>query len=130
MCLDELASSIAGDRDSVLGVVPWGGRYRGGLSDVWLARHGNRGTQHHGTDTEPRIRRRSSCSINGGGRECDGHTRFDDTHASRCGAGCGMARRIIALDLGVIRTIFLSWIVTLPAGAILAVVLYYILSKD
>ena len=42
--------------------------------------------------------------------------------------GVGLARGIGALDLGVIRTIFMSWIVTLPAGAILAVVFYYILS--
>lgn len=43
--------------------------------------------------------------------------------------GVGLARGISALDLGVIRTIFMSWIVTLPAGAILAVVFYYILSS-
>ncbi len=42
--------------------------------------------------------------------------------------GVGLARGISALDLGVIRTIFMSWIITLPAGAILAVVFYYILS--
>ena len=42
--------------------------------------------------------------------------------------GVGLARGIGALDVGVIRTIFMSWIVTLPAGAILAVVFYYILS--
>ena len=43
--------------------------------------------------------------------------------------GVGLARGIGALDLGVIRTIFMSWIVTLPAGAILAVVFYYVLSS-
>ncbi len=43
--------------------------------------------------------------------------------------GVGLARGISALDLGVIRTIFMSWIVTLPAGAILAVVFYYVLSS-
>ena len=42
--------------------------------------------------------------------------------------GVGLARGIGALDLGVIRTIFMSWIITLPAGAILSVVFYYILS--
>ncbi len=42
--------------------------------------------------------------------------------------GVGLARGISALDLGVIRTIFMSWIITLPAGAILAIVFYYILS--
>jgi PiT family inorganic phosphate transporter len=40
----------------------------------------------------------------------------------------GLARGIGALDLGVIRTIFMSWIITLPAGAILSVIFYYILS--
>jgi PiT family inorganic phosphate transporter len=42
--------------------------------------------------------------------------------------GIGLARGIGALDLGVIRSIFTSWIVTLPVGAVLAVVFYYILS--
>lgn len=42
--------------------------------------------------------------------------------------GIGLARGIGALNLGVIRTIFMSWIVTLPVGATLAVVFYYILS--
>ena len=42
--------------------------------------------------------------------------------------GVGLARGIGALDLGVIRTIFMSWIITLPAGAVLSVIFYYILS--
>ena len=42
--------------------------------------------------------------------------------------GVGLARGIGALNLGVIRTIFMSWIITLPAGAVLAVIFYYILS--
>jgi PiT family inorganic phosphate transporter len=41
--------------------------------------------------------------------------------------GVGLARGISALNLGVIRTIFMSWIITLPAGAALAVVFYYTL---
>jgi len=41
--------------------------------------------------------------------------------------GVGLARGISALNLGVIRTIFMSWIITLPAGAALAVTFYYIL---
>jgi PiT family inorganic phosphate transporter len=41
--------------------------------------------------------------------------------------GVGLARGIGALNIGVIQTIFLSWIVTLPAGATLAVIFYYIL---
>ncbi len=41
--------------------------------------------------------------------------------------GVGMARGIGALNIGVIQTIFMSWIVTLPAGATLAVIFYYIL---
>ncbi|MDC0610661.1 inorganic phosphate transporter [Vibrio sp.] len=43
--------------------------------------------------------------------------------------GVGFARGIAALNLGVVRNIVASWIVTLPAGALLAVVFYYILEK-
>lgn len=41
--------------------------------------------------------------------------------------GVGMARGIAALNLGVVRTIFMSWIVTLPAGGLLAIVFFWIL---
>ncbi len=41
--------------------------------------------------------------------------------------GVGFARGIGALNLGVVRNIVASWIVTLPAGALLAVVFYYIM---
>lgn len=41
--------------------------------------------------------------------------------------GVGLARGISALNLGVIRTIFMSWVITLPVGAVLAVTFYYIL---
>lgn len=41
--------------------------------------------------------------------------------------GVGFARGIAALDLGVIRTIFMSWIITLPAGAFLSVLFFKIL---
>lgn len=41
--------------------------------------------------------------------------------------GVGLARGIAALNLNVVRTIFLSWIVTLPAGAILAIVFFFLL---
>jgi len=41
--------------------------------------------------------------------------------------GVGLARGIGALNLGVVRTVFLSWVVTLPAGAILAIIIFYIL---
>ncbi len=42
--------------------------------------------------------------------------------------GVGFARGIAALNLGVVRNIVVSWVVTLPAGAILAVIIYYIIS--
>ncbi len=42
--------------------------------------------------------------------------------------GVGLARGVGALDFGVVRTIFVSWVVTLPAGAALAVFFYSILS--
>ena len=41
--------------------------------------------------------------------------------------GIGIARGIGALNLGVVGTIFMSWIVTLPAGAGLAIVFFTIL---
>ncbi len=39
--------------------------------------------------------------------------------------GVGMARGIAALNLNVVRTIFLSWIITLPAGAILSILFFF-----
>ena len=41
--------------------------------------------------------------------------------------GVGLARGIGALNLNVVRTIFLSWIVTLPAGAIMSILFFFIL---
>jgi PiT family inorganic phosphate transporter len=40
--------------------------------------------------------------------------------------GVGLARGIGALNLGVVRTVFMSWIVTLPAGAILAIIFFFL----
>ena len=41
--------------------------------------------------------------------------------------GVGLARGIAALNLNVIKTIFLSWIITLPAGALLSILFFLIL---
>jgi len=41
--------------------------------------------------------------------------------------GVGLARGFAALDLTVIRRIFLSWLITIPVSAVLAIVLYWIL---
>ncbi len=41
--------------------------------------------------------------------------------------GVGMARGIAALNMRVIRTIFMSWVVTLPAGALLAILFFFML---
>lgn len=41
--------------------------------------------------------------------------------------GIGLARGIGALNLGVIGKIFMSWIITLPAGAVLAIIFFTIL---
>ena len=38
--------------------------------------------------------------------------------------GVGMARGIAAINVGVVRGIFLSWVITVPAGALLAVVYF------
>ena len=41
--------------------------------------------------------------------------------------GVGIARGIGAINLNVVRNIFMSWIVTLPAGGVLAVLFFYML---
>lgn len=41
--------------------------------------------------------------------------------------GVGLARGIAALNMNVVRTIFLSWIITLPAGALLAIFFFFTL---
>jgi PiT family inorganic phosphate transporter len=41
--------------------------------------------------------------------------------------GVGMARGIAAINMRVVRKIFMSWIVTLPAGAILSMVFFFLL---
>ncbi len=41
--------------------------------------------------------------------------------------GVGFARGIGALNLSVVRNIFMSWIITLPAGAVFAIIYYHIL---
>ena len=43
--------------------------------------------------------------------------------------GVGFARGMGALNVGVIRNILMSWIVTVPAGAFLAIIFYYIISE-
>ncbi|MBT8441159.1 MAG: inorganic phosphate transporter [Gammaproteobacteria bacterium] len=41
--------------------------------------------------------------------------------------GVGMARGISAINLGVVGKIFVSWVVTIPAGAILTIIFFYLL---
>jgi len=41
--------------------------------------------------------------------------------------GVGMARGITAIDLGVVGRIFLSWAITIPVGAVLSIIFFYIL---
>jgi len=41
--------------------------------------------------------------------------------------GVGIARGMTAIDMPVVKTIFISWLVTLPAGAALSVLFYFIL---
>lgn len=41
--------------------------------------------------------------------------------------GVGAARGIRAINLGMVRDIILSWIVTIPASAIVSIIMYYIL---
>lgn len=42
--------------------------------------------------------------------------------------GIGFARGIAAINLNVIRNIVVSWVVTLPAGAFFAIIIYYLLT--
>ena len=39
--------------------------------------------------------------------------------------GVGMARGVSALNLGIVRNIVVSWVITLPAGAILAIICFF-----
>lgn len=41
--------------------------------------------------------------------------------------GVGMARGIAAIDLSIVGRILLSWVVTIPAGALLSVTIFYVL---
>jgi len=41
--------------------------------------------------------------------------------------GIGIARGIGALNLGVIGSIFMSWLITLPVGAGLSILFFFIL---
>ncbi|MCE0557423.1 MULTISPECIES: inorganic phosphate transporter [unclassified Motilimonas] len=41
--------------------------------------------------------------------------------------GVGMARGIAALNLGVVRSIVVSWVITLPIGAFLSIMFFYML---
>ena len=40
--------------------------------------------------------------------------------------GVGLARGIEAIDLRVVGRVFISWVVTIPAGAVLAIVFFYV----
>ena len=40
--------------------------------------------------------------------------------------GVGLARGLSALNLRVVGTIFISWIITLPVGAVLAIIFFYV----
>ncbi|WP_028299743.1 inorganic phosphate transporter [Oceanospirillum beijerinckii] len=41
--------------------------------------------------------------------------------------GVGLARGIAALNMNIVKTIFLSWIITLPAGAALSILFFFVL---
>jgi len=40
--------------------------------------------------------------------------------------GVGVARGMAAINMSVVRMIFMSWVITLPAGALLAVIFFYL----
>ncbi|WP_190600526.1 inorganic phosphate transporter [Candidatus Vesicomyidisocius sp. SY067_SCS001] len=41
--------------------------------------------------------------------------------------GVGIARGVVALNMRVINTIFLSWLITLPAGAVMSILFFFVL---
>ncbi|MDX1320135.1 MAG: inorganic phosphate transporter, partial [Oceanospirillum sp.] len=41
--------------------------------------------------------------------------------------GVGLARGMAALNMNIVKTIFLSWIITLPAGAALSIFFFFML---
>jgi PiT family inorganic phosphate transporter len=41
--------------------------------------------------------------------------------------GVGLARGMAALDLRMINKIFLSWLITLPAGALMSILFFFAL---
>ncbi|MBQ1872976.1 MAG: inorganic phosphate transporter, partial [Succinivibrionaceae bacterium] len=43
--------------------------------------------------------------------------------------GVGLARGISAINLSVVRKILVSWVVTLPAGAVFAVLFYFLMAQ-
>ncbi|MGB0892948.1 MAG: inorganic phosphate transporter [Parashewanella sp.] len=43
--------------------------------------------------------------------------------------GVGMARGIAAINIGVVRNIVVSWVVTLPAGAALSIIFFYVIKS-
>lgn len=43
--------------------------------------------------------------------------------------GVGMARGIAAINIGVVRNIVVSWVITLPAGAALSIVFFFIIKN-
>jgi PiT family inorganic phosphate transporter len=49
------------------------------------------------------------------------------THPGGCRHGRRSGTGIAALNLGVLRNIVVSWVITLPAGAILAIAIFYVL---
>ena len=42
--------------------------------------------------------------------------------------GVGLARGISALNMNTVRDIIISWVVTVPAGALMAIVIFYVMA--
>jgi PiT family inorganic phosphate transporter len=40
--------------------------------------------------------------------------------------GVGMARGIAAININVVKSIFVSWVVTVPAGALLSILFFFL----
>ena len=90
-----------------------------GLGHVRTEGDGDRGFGNNRAHPQPRVHRRTGRSRHRGARFQHRPAHLHYTYARRCRSRVGIAGGIAAINLRTVRTIFISWIVTLPAGAIL-----------
>merc|ERR1712098_321014 len=94
------------------------------------SRYQDHWSRYYTLNTKPRFCSRTRCSVYGSYRIRYGFTYFDYPKLVGAVLGVGLARGVSALNLGIVRNIVVSWIVTLPAGAILSIIFFYILKAS